>query len=144
MAENKRKPAPVVEEAEELEEEEQAPKVERKPKKKAKTPMIFVRFMDVFGVFKRNEIAKAMPFVLFVTFLIICYSHRRRYLHQNRKRNNQLPPRNGSKKRYNVENKHIIHRDVFNGIGDFGSDLPYSVCSGILLDLAGRQFFDTL
>ena len=73
MAENKRKPAPVVEVAEELEEEEQAPKVERKPKKKAKTPMIFVRFMDVFGVFKRNEIAKAMPFVLFVTFLIICY-----------------------------------------------------------------------
>ena len=73
MAENKRKPAPVVEEAEELEEEEQAPKVEKKPKKKAKPPMILVRFMDVFGVFKRNEIANAMPFVLFVTFLIILY-----------------------------------------------------------------------
>lgn len=71
MAENKRKPAPVVEEAEEVEEE--APKVEKKPKKKAKPPVILVRFMDVFGVFKRNEIAKAMPFVLFVTFLIICY-----------------------------------------------------------------------
>lgn len=71
MAENKRKAAPVVEEAEEAEEE--APKVEKKPKKKAKPPVILVRFMDVFGVFKRNEIAKAMPFVLFVTFLIICY-----------------------------------------------------------------------
>ena len=72
MAENKRKPAPVVEEAEELE-EEQAPKVEKKPKKKAKPPMIFLRFMDIFSVFKRNEIAKAMPFVLFVTFLIVLY-----------------------------------------------------------------------
>ncbi len=72
MAENKRKLAPVVEEAEELE-EEQAPKVEKKPKKKAKPPMILVRFMDIFNVFKRNEIAKAMPFVLFVTFLIVLY-----------------------------------------------------------------------
>ena len=71
MAENKRKPAPVVVEAEEVEEE--TPKAEKKPKKKAKPPVILVRFMDVFGVFKRNEIAKAMPFVLFVTFLIICY-----------------------------------------------------------------------
>ena len=71
MAENKRKPAPVVEEAEEVEEE--APRVERKPKKRVKPPMILTRFMDVFGIFQRNEIAKAMPFVLFVTFLIICY-----------------------------------------------------------------------
>lgn len=72
MAENKRKPAPVVESEEELE-EEQAPKPEAKAKKKAKPPVFFTRFADVFGVFKRNEIAKAMPFVLFVTFLIVCY-----------------------------------------------------------------------
>ena len=71
MAENKRKPAPVVEDSEDIEEE--TPKVEKKPKKKAKTPVVLVRFMNIFGIFKRNELAKAMPFVLFVTFLIICY-----------------------------------------------------------------------
>jgi hypothetical protein len=71
MAENKRKP--VVEE-EEIAAEETEEQSEAKPKAKSSKPSRpFFRMIDVFGVFKRNEIAKAMPFVLFLTGLIICY-----------------------------------------------------------------------
>lgn len=71
MAENKRKP--VVEEEEvAVEETEEQSEVKSKAKQ-PKPSRPFFRMIDVFGVFKRNEIAKAMPFVLFLTGLIICY-----------------------------------------------------------------------
>ncbi len=68
MAENKIKAVPEVEEI-----EAPAEVVEKKPKKKVEPPKIFIRFLEIFNVFKRNEIAKAMPFVLFVTVLLIFY-----------------------------------------------------------------------
>ena len=71
MAENKRKVVPEVEE--ENQENETEKVVEKKVKKIAKKPLFLVRFIDLFSVFKRNEIANAMPFVLFVTLMIICY-----------------------------------------------------------------------
>ncbi len=69
MAENKRKL--VVEEEKEIEVD--APvEVKKKPRPIRPSKNSF-RFTDIFGVFKRNEIARAMPFVLFVTALIIVY-----------------------------------------------------------------------
>lgn len=45
-----------------------------KPKKrKAKPNRGFVRFMSIFGIFDRNEIVKAMPFILFVSVLTMGY-----------------------------------------------------------------------
>lgn len=32
-----------------------------------------IRFMNIFGVFDRNQIVRAMPFILFITVLIIGY-----------------------------------------------------------------------
>jgi thioredoxin-related protein len=32
-----------------------------------------IRFMNVFGVFDRNQIVRAMPFILFITVMIIGY-----------------------------------------------------------------------
>ena len=61
MAENKiREP--------EQQEEEVVKK--KRPSKQARN---FVRFMGVFGVFDRNQIVHAMPFILFVTLLIMFY-----------------------------------------------------------------------
>jgi len=65
MAENKIKKAPEPEE----------PKAETPVKKKrsSKSARKFIRFMDVFGVFDRNQIVHAMPFILFITGLIMFY-----------------------------------------------------------------------
>ena len=44
---------------------------------KRKTPSAFsrtiVRFMNMFGVFNRNQVVHSMPFILFLTILIIGY-----------------------------------------------------------------------
>ena len=65
MAENKIKKAPVPDE----------PKAEASVKKKrsSKSARKFIRFMDLFGVFDRNQIVHAMPFILFITALIMFY-----------------------------------------------------------------------
>lgn len=68
MAENKKKENQEVEDPS-TEEKLAAPS---NPKSSRSSKSI-IRFSDVFGVFKRNEIAKSMPFVLFVTALIIFY-----------------------------------------------------------------------
>lgn len=68
MAENKKKEN---QEAEDATSEEKSA-AGSKPKSSRSSKSI-IRFSDVFGVFKRNEIAKSMPFVLFVTALIIFY-----------------------------------------------------------------------
>lgn len=68
MAENKKKEN---QEAEDPTSEEKSA-AGSKPKSSRSSKSI-IRFSDVFGVFKRNEIAKSMPFVLFVTALIIFY-----------------------------------------------------------------------
>jgi hypothetical protein len=53
----------------------ETPAVEAPPKKKSSSnsKRNFIRFMKVFGSFNRNQIADSMPFILFVTLLIICY-----------------------------------------------------------------------
>ncbi len=55
------------------EEEEEKP-VAPKPKKKsiAGTRKL-IRFINIFGVFDRNQIVRAMPFILFITVMIIGY-----------------------------------------------------------------------
>ena len=66
---NKLKPPPAPQESQE---ETTVPK----PRKKAK-PSLFKkgvnRFMGVFGIFERNQVVNLMPFILFVSVLIICY-----------------------------------------------------------------------
>lgn len=68
MAENKKKEN---QEAEDTTSEAKST-ANSSPKSSRSTKSI-IRFGSVFGVFKRNEIAKSMPFVLFVTALIIFY-----------------------------------------------------------------------
>ena len=48
---------------------------EKEPRKKRtiKPSRSFVRFMNMFGIFNRNQIVHSMPFILFVTVLIIGY-----------------------------------------------------------------------
>jgi len=63
MAENKIKEQPPEEAAE-----------EKAPKKRSSRPARnLVRFMGVFGVLDRNQVVHAMPFILFVTVLIMFY-----------------------------------------------------------------------
>lgn len=65
MAKNKLK------QKEELEEE--VPVKEKRKKSEISVARKFVRFMNVFGAFDRNQIVRAMPFILFVTVMIIGY-----------------------------------------------------------------------
>ncbi len=62
MAKNsiKEKPEEVVEEA-------------SKKKRSTKSARKFLRFMHVFGIFNRNQVVKMMPFILFLTVLILFY-----------------------------------------------------------------------
>ncbi len=65
---NKLKEPPVVEEVEET--------PEPAPRKKSKPSVLkrsFGRLNGVFGIFDRNQIVHQMPFILFVSFLLICY-----------------------------------------------------------------------
>jgi hypothetical protein len=55
---------------------EEEPPQEAAPEKKkrsSKSARKFIRFTEVFGVFDRNQIVHAMPFILFVTLLIMFY-----------------------------------------------------------------------
>ncbi len=65
MSDNKLKEKVIVEEA----------KVENAPKKtsRPKASKNLIRFMNMFGFFNRNQIVHSMPFILFVTLLIIGY-----------------------------------------------------------------------
>lgn len=49
--------------------------VEPKParKKKSRSARNFVRFINVFDWFDRDQVARNMPFILYVTLLIMCY-----------------------------------------------------------------------
>ena len=71
MAQNKIKETPEVEEKEggSVEEVTATPK----KRKKAKPNKLFSRLTGVFGIFDRNEIVKAMPFILFLAVLTIGY-----------------------------------------------------------------------
>jgi hypothetical protein len=54
-------------------EPEQQPEEPVKKKRPSKQARNFIRFMGVFGVFDRNQIVHAMPFILFITVLIMFY-----------------------------------------------------------------------
>jgi hypothetical protein len=64
MAENKLKGEP---------EEQQQEETPVKMKRSSKSARRFIRFMGVFGVFERNQLVHAMPFILFLTGLIMFY-----------------------------------------------------------------------
>jgi hypothetical protein len=68
MSANKIK-APVVKEKEQ---EEVAP-VPRKKKTPSVISRNFVRVINMFGIFNRNQVVHLMPFILFVSLLIIGY-----------------------------------------------------------------------
>lgn len=73
MAENKIKESLAVEPEEgtgSVVEAIQEPKPRKRSSRGARS---FIRFMNLFGVFDRNQIVKSMPFILFVTLLIIGY-----------------------------------------------------------------------
>jgi len=65
MAENK-----VKEQEPDREEPEEETSKKKRPSKQARN---FIRVMGVFGVFDRNQIVHAMPFILFITLLIMFY-----------------------------------------------------------------------
>ncbi len=67
MAENK------IKEQEEQEPQEQEKAPVKKKKRVSKPARNLIRFMGVFGIFDRNQIVHAMPFILFVTALIMFY-----------------------------------------------------------------------
>lgn len=58
-----------------IKEEQPLPQEETPEKKKrsSKSARNFIRFTSVFGVFSRNQIVHAMPFILFITGLIMFY-----------------------------------------------------------------------
>jgi hypothetical protein len=65
MAENK-----IIEEPEPQEEPaEETPKKKKSPGQTKK----IIRFIDVFGILDRNQLVHSMPFILFVTVLIMFY-----------------------------------------------------------------------
>jgi len=49
---------------------EEAPK---KKKRSSKSARKFLKIMHVFGIFNRNQVVKLMPFILFLTVLILFY-----------------------------------------------------------------------
>lgn len=65
MAENK-----IKEEKKPIEPQEKSPEKKKRSSKQARN---FIRFMDVFSMFDKNQIVHAMPFILFVTALIMFY-----------------------------------------------------------------------
>jgi len=54
---------------EEVKQEEAAPKKIRRPK----ASRSLIRFMNMYGFFSRNQVVRSMPFILFVTLLIVGY-----------------------------------------------------------------------
>lgn len=45
----------------------------KEQKRSSKAARNFIRFMNLFGVLDRNQVVRAMPFILYVTLLIIGY-----------------------------------------------------------------------
>lgn len=67
---------PVVEEKADVEEEVAEAKTESEPKPKKKTSAAsrgLIKAMNLFGIFERNQIVNAMPFILFISCLIMIY-----------------------------------------------------------------------
>ncbi|HNQ60777.1 MAG TPA: FtsL-like putative cell division protein [Bacteroidia bacterium] len=54
-------------------EEAEEPKVSKSKKQDMAGARRLVRFINIFGVFNRNQIVHAMPFILFITVMIIGY-----------------------------------------------------------------------
>ena len=74
---NKLKPPPVVEQEVEAEEAPAPePAAPREPRKK-KSPTVFkkgfVKITSVFGIFDRNQVVHQMPFILFVSLILVGY-----------------------------------------------------------------------
>jgi len=44
-----------------------------KPKRSSRTSRKFIRFMRMFGIFNRHQVVVMMPFILFLTVLILFY-----------------------------------------------------------------------
>ena len=44
-----------------------------KKKRSSKSARKFLKIMHVFGIFNRNQVVKMMPFILFLTMLILFY-----------------------------------------------------------------------
>jgi len=65
MADNKVKEKPVVEETKD--------EVVPQKKHRAKVSKNLVRFMNMFGFFNKNQVVHSMPFILFITLLLIGY-----------------------------------------------------------------------
>lgn len=61
---------PVVEETEETPEPAPAPRKKSRPSGIKRS---FSKLNNVFGIFDRNQIVNQMPFILFVSLLLICY-----------------------------------------------------------------------
>ena len=53
--------------------EEEEPKSSKSKKQDMVGARRLVRFINIFGVFDRNQIVRAMPFILFITVMIIAY-----------------------------------------------------------------------
>ncbi len=53
--------------------EEEEPKSSKSKKQDMVGARRLVRFINIFGVFDRNQIVRAMPFILFITVMIIGY-----------------------------------------------------------------------
>ena len=51
---------------------EEAPEQPKK-KRSTKTARKFLKLMHVFGIFNRNQVVRMMPFILFLTVLILFY-----------------------------------------------------------------------
>ncbi len=54
-------------------EEAEVPKVSNSRKQNISGARKLIRFINVFGVFNRNQIVRAMPFILFITVMVIGY-----------------------------------------------------------------------
>lgn len=61
-----------VDKTEEVKEEKAEP-VEKPKRKPSNTSRKFIKAMNIFGFFERNQIVHAMPFILYVTGLLMIY-----------------------------------------------------------------------
>jgi hypothetical protein len=52
--------------------EEEAPEAPKK-KRSTKSARKFLKLMHVFGIFNRNQVVRMMPYILFLTVLILFY-----------------------------------------------------------------------
>jgi hypothetical protein len=54
-------------------EEEPVAEAPKRVKRPAKSSRSLLKMMNLFGIFERNQIVNAMPFILFVSFLLVIY-----------------------------------------------------------------------